>query len=185
MQVGDQAEQLGRVPPGDADGVLDHADGQRDAAAGQAGQVGAVGQEIPGPVQRDAVPDADQHVRAGRQHPGDPGRAGEIPVHDPDAVSGEQVRIAFQGLVQQLLLSFSLVPPAAGRGTGRAAGHRQGGAGGCVAEPQLPQLRDTGEESSAVPADPNACPVRRGIGDPGQRPVDRAQASRSPTVTAR
>ena len=110
---------------------------------------------------------------AGRQHPGDPGRAGEIPVHDPDAVSGEQVRMAFQGLVQQLLLSFSLVPPAAGRGTGRAAGHRQGGAGGCVAEPQLPQLGIRGGIIRGA-GRPERLPVRRGIGDPGQRPVDRA-----------
>ncbi len=67
VQVGDQAEQLGSVPPGHADVILDDPHGQRDAAAGDLRQVGAVGQEVPGPAQRDAVPDpvrADDVSRA-------------------------------------------------------------------------------------------------------------------------
>ena len=91
--------------------------------------------------------------------------------------------MAFQGLVQQLLLSFSLVPPAAGRGTGRAAGHRQGGAGGCVAEPQLPQLGIRGGIIRGA-ADPNAW---RFAGVSGTRVSDPSiePTSRFPTVTAR
>jgi hypothetical protein len=38
-EVGDQAEHLGGVAAGDGDGVLDDADGERDAAAGQLCQV--------------------------------------------------------------------------------------------------------------------------------------------------
>jgi hypothetical protein len=55
VQVGEQAEQLRGGPAGDGDVVLDDPDGARDAAAGDLRQVGAVGQEAPGPVQRDAV----------------------------------------------------------------------------------------------------------------------------------
>ena len=47
VQVGDEAQQLGGVPAGTGDGVLDDPDGQRDPAAGDLRQVGAVGQEVP------------------------------------------------------------------------------------------------------------------------------------------
>jgi len=115
-EVSDQAEQHRGVPPGDGDVILDHADGEGDAAAGQGGQVGAVGLEAAGWRQGDAVLDADQHVRAGREHPLDAGSSRKIPVHDPHPAAGEQVRVVLQGLVQQLLLRFSLLPFAAGRG---------------------------------------------------------------------
>ena len=76
MQVGDEAEQLGGVLPGDADVVFDDADRQRDPAAGDGGQVGAVRQEIPGPLQGDAVLDPDQDMGAGGQQPCDARDAG-------------------------------------------------------------------------------------------------------------
>ena len=78
VQVGDQAEQLGCVAVGHGDGVLDHPDGQRDPAAGDLRQVGAVREEVPGPAQRDAVPDPDQQVGAGLQHGLDPRHAGKL-----------------------------------------------------------------------------------------------------------
>ncbi len=108
----------------------------------------------------------------------------EVAVEDPQPAGGEQVRVIFQGLIQQRLLGFSLVPAAAGGGTGRAAGHGQGGAGGGVRQPQVPLLGVGGEESSAVPAEPNAC---RFAGVSGTRVSDPSmeQASRSPAVTAR
>lgn len=37
----------------------------------------------PGAVQRDAVPDPDQHVGAGLQQRLDPGHAREVAIHDP------------------------------------------------------------------------------------------------------
>ena len=78
VQVGDQAEQLGGVAAGDGDGYSITRTVSVIAAAGDLRQVGAVGQEVPGPAQRDAVPDADQHVGAGRQHGLDAGHAGKL-----------------------------------------------------------------------------------------------------------
>src|SRR5207247_5488474 len=102
-EVADQAEQFRGVAPGDGDVILDHADGQGDAAAGQLRQVGAVGQEAACWRQGDAVLDADQDVRAGGEHPLDARGTREITVHNPYAVAGEQVRVVLQGLVQQPL----------------------------------------------------------------------------------
>jgi hypothetical protein len=85
VQVGDQAEQLRGILARDGDGVLDHPDGQRDAAAGDLRQVGAVRQEVVIPAQRDAVPDSDQHVGAGFRHGLDAGHAAKIAIHDPQA----------------------------------------------------------------------------------------------------
>jgi hypothetical protein len=64
-------------------GVLDDADLQAPAANGrpasQLTAVAAVGQEAASPRQRDVALDADQHVRSGREHPGDPVSAAEVP----------------------------------------------------------------------------------------------------------
>ena len=171
MQVGDQAEQLGGVAAGDGDGVLDHPDGQRDPAAGDLRQVGAVGQEVPGPAQRDAVPDPDQHVGAGGQHGLDPRHAGKVAIHHPQPPGGEQVPVVLQRLVQQHLLGLALVPGAAG--AGRPGGHAEGGAGGGGGDPQLAQLRVRGRIIRGARR-PERRPVRRGVRHPDQRPVDRA-----------
>ena len=183
VQVGDQAEQLGGVPPGHGDGVLDHPDGQRDPAAGDLRQVGAVGQEVPGPAQRDAVPDPDQHVGAGGQHGLDAGHAGIVAVHDPQPPRGEQVPVVLQRLVQQHLLGLALVPAAAGAAPD-----------GPVATPKVarveaataaaPAAAGTGRSHRRCP--PTRTPARFAgvsgtrISDPSIEPT-----SRSPTVTAR
>ena len=110
------------------------------------------------------------------------GTPGIVAVHDPQPPGREQVPVVLQRLVQQHLLGLALVP--GGAGAGRSGGHAEGGAGGGGADPQLAQLRDTGEESSAVPADPNAARLAgvsgTRISDPSIEPI-----SRSPTVTAR
>ena len=54
-----------------------------DAVAGQLRPVGAVGQDLRGPLQRDVAFQPDQHVR-GLDHPGDPGRSVVVAVHQPD-----------------------------------------------------------------------------------------------------
>src|ERR1019366_240469 len=78
--AGSWGSRAGDSAPEDGHGVLGHPDGGRDAAAGDLRQVGAVGQEVPGPAQRYVALDADQHVSAGREHPLDAGDAGEVPV---------------------------------------------------------------------------------------------------------
>ena len=110
---------------------------------------------------------------AGGQQPGDARDAGEVPVHDPQSLRGEQVRVILQRLVQQRLLGFALVPAAAGGGAGRAGGHGQGGAGGGVRQPQVPLL-GVGRGIIGGAGRAERLPVRRGVGHPGQRPVDRA-----------
>ena len=89
--------------------------------------------------------------------------------------------VVLQRLVQQHLLGLALVPGAAG--AGRAGGHAEGGAGG-AAEIRSSRSCGNGDESSAVPADPNACRFAglsgTRISDPSIEPT-----SRSPTVTAR
>jgi hypothetical protein len=126
-------------------------------------QVRAVRQEIAGPVQGDAVLHPDQHVRAGGGQPLDARGAGEIPVHNPEPPAGEHCRVVFQGLVQSICSAspLSRLPPAAAP-DGPLVTAR-------VARVDASLSRSSrscgyGEESSAVPADPNASRFGRGIG---------------------
>ena len=139
-------------------------------------QVGAVREEVPGPAQRDAVPDPDQHVGAGGQQGPDPGRAGKVAVHHPQPPGREQVPAVRQRLVRQHLPGLALAP--AGPVVTPEAARVD------AAEIRSSRSCGNGDESSAVPADPDAA---RFAGVSGTRISDPSiePASRSPAVTAR
>jgi hypothetical protein len=162
--------QLGCGRPVDADVVLDDPHGHAGAAAGQPGQVGPVSGERADPGQPDIGLDPDQDVAAGGQHRRDPRHAGEVPIHDPQPVGGEHLRLLGQHPVQQRLLGLALGPglvPA-----GRATHHGQGGAGQRVGDVQVTDLWITG---LGLPGGTERGPVGRGVGHPGHRAVDRPE----------
>ena len=163
-------QQLGCGLPVHADVVLDDPHGQAGAAAGQPGQVGPVGGERADPGQPDVGLDADQHVAAGGQQRRDPRHAGEVPIHDPQPVGGEHLRLLGQHPVQQRLLGLALGPGLVP--TGRAAHHGQGGPGQRVGDVQVTDLRVAG---LGLPGGAERGPVGRGVGHPGHRAVDRPE----------
>ena len=179
VQVGDQAEQLGGVVPGDATVYSMTRTVSVIAAAGD-GQVGAVGQEVP--VRSRVMPSLTRistwvPVASIRPMRGTPGKFLSMV---QSRARGEQPRVVLQRLVQQRLLGLALVPAAAGAGAGRAGGHGQGGAGGGGEQPQVPLLRVRGGVIGGA-GRPERLPVRRGVREPGQRPSIE-QRCRIPTV---
>ena len=151
--------------------VLDDPHGQAGAAAGQAGQVGPVGGERADPGQPDVGLDADQDVAAGGQQRRDPRHAGEVPIHDPQPVGAEHLRLLGQHPVQQRLLGLALVPTGLVP-TGRATHHGEGGPGERVGDVQVTDLRVAG---LGRPGGAERGPVGRGVGHPGHRAVDRPE----------
>ena len=134
FQVGDQAEHLRHVLALHGNVVLDHPHPHGLAAAADISQIGPAGQERPDPADRDITLEADQHV-GDFDEPADPGHAGEVAIKHPQPALGEHPRVLSQRAVQEFLLGFGLVP------AGRAGQHGQAGAGGGVADQQIPQLR--------------------------------------------
>ncbi len=162
-------QQFGGGRPVQGDEVLDHPHGQGCPAAGQAGQRGFVGGEPADPGQPDIGLDADQDVGAGGEHRRDPRHPGEVPVHDPQPVGAEHLRLLGQHRVQQPLFGLGLVP------AGRATHHGQGGAGERVGDVPVADLRVAGLR---LPGGAEHGPVGRGVGHPGHGGVDGAQPQR-------
>ena len=177
VQVGDQAEQFRDVLALDFDPVLDDTDPHGDAAAGDICQVGPVGQELAGRGEPDVALDPDQHVGAADQ-PADPLGSGEVAVHDPYPVPGEQVRELVHGFIQELLLTVGLVP------AGRPVHCPERGAGGGVGQQQDAQLRVRPGVIRRA-GRPERGTVRRRCPASGSASRPPTPARKSPTSTAR
>jgi site-specific recombinase XerD len=170
QQVGDQAEHLRHHLAPDISEVLDDADGNGDAVAGQLREIGAVGQDRANLFQGNVAFHPDQHVRA-LDEPGDPSRAMPEPVHEPDPVRREQVRIVPHRRIQQFLLRGGLVR------AGRAVRHPQQRPGGDVVQRQRPQARERRGIIARTDGTVHGA-VRRRVRDPDHRPVQRPRPQR-------
>ena len=123
-EVGDQAEHLRHLLAFHGDPVLDDPDFHGDAVAGQLGPVGAVGQDLRGPPERDVALEPDQHVR-GLDEAGDPRGPVVVAVHQPDPAGLNRPGYRVMASSSRACSDPALSVPAGPCGIANSARHEQ------------------------------------------------------------